>query len=39
MVVDLERAFRRMIQVGFIGGIGLKGYGTDYVWSRSQANV
>ncbi|SAM01823.1 hypothetical protein [Absidia glauca] len=34
MVVDLRNVFRRMIQVGFIGGIGLRGYGTGYVWGR-----
>ncbi|SAL97860.1 hypothetical protein, partial, partial [Absidia glauca] len=35
MVMDLRNVFRRIIQVGFIDGIGLKGYGTGYVWGRS----
>ncbi|SAM02375.1 hypothetical protein [Absidia glauca] len=39
MVVDLRNVFHIMIQVGFIDGIGLKGYGTGYVWSRSKAKV
>jgi hypothetical protein len=39
MVVDLRNFFRRMIQVGFINGIGLMGYSTGYIWGRSQANA
>ncbi|SAM03525.1 hypothetical protein [Absidia glauca] len=35
MVMDLRNVFRRMIQVGFIDGIGLKSYRTGYVWGRS----
>jgi hypothetical protein len=37
MVVDLRNVFRKMIQIGFIDGRGLKGYGTRYVWGRSLA--
>jgi hypothetical protein len=39
MVMDLKNVFRRMIQIGFIDGIGLRGYGICYVWGRSEANV
>jgi hypothetical protein len=35
MVMDSKNVFRRIIQVDFIDGIGLMGYGTDYVWGRS----
>jgi hypothetical protein len=31
MVMDLKKVFRRMIQVGFIDGIGLRGYDAGYV--------
>jgi hypothetical protein len=34
-VMILRNVFRRMIQVCFIHGIGLKGYGTGYVWGHS----
>jgi hypothetical protein len=35
MVVNLRNVFRRIIQVGFIDGIGLE----VYAWGRSKANV
>ncbi|SAM01259.1 hypothetical protein [Absidia glauca] len=35
MVMDLRNVFRMMVQVGFIDGIGLKYYGTGYVWGLS----
>jgi hypothetical protein len=33
-----EKDFWRMIQVGFIDAIRLKGYNTGYVWGCSKAN-
>jgi hypothetical protein len=32
-----QKSFWRMIQVDFINGMQLRGYGTDYIWDRGQA--
>ncbi|SAL95938.1 hypothetical protein [Absidia glauca] len=34
MVMELRNVFHRVIQVGFIDGIGLRDYGTGYIWGR-----